>query len=134
MTATRLGTKAGEVDDAALIDRLLRLARDFRRAFPRHGFNRLEPAELQVLLLLTREPGLTVGGIARALPLARTSVSNALAALNERGYLFEVADRWDRRVRHQELTPGGATVVRAFIGEARTAGLSRAASTIAVLE
>jgi DNA-binding MarR family transcriptional regulator len=58
----------------------------------------LPASELEVMRLLVRRPGLTVGDVARELGLQRTNASTAMAALVGRGLLARTQDPADRRV------------------------------------
>lgn len=119
MESTSLDTEAGEAAKTFFVRHLLRLARDYREAFPRPGFDGLEPAEMQVLLVLRDQPGLGVRKIANALDLARPSVSNAVRTLHERGYVREGGQDADGRCHPQHLTVAGSIVIDQFVAASR---------------
>jgi DNA-binding MarR family transcriptional regulator len=58
----------------------------------------LPPSELEIMRLLVRRPGLTVGEVARELALQATNVSSSLRALLARGLLERRRDESDGRV------------------------------------
>src|SRR3954470_5145741 len=74
-----------------------------RRLFPRGGD--LEPNEAQVLLSLFARPARTARELAVTLELATTTVSHAIGALQQRGFLQDDDDPTDRRRRPQSITP-----------------------------
>jgi DNA-binding MarR family transcriptional regulator len=84
----------------------------------RKPFRRLDPAALQVLIAveLLGQPSATA--IARRLELELSSVSGALRALREKGYLRVVEDP-DRRRRPHETTRQGSALVGEFGREVR---------------
>jgi DNA-binding MarR family transcriptional regulator len=67
------------------------------------GRDTLPPSELEVMRLLVRRPGLTVGEVARELGLQRTNASAAVRTLTGRGLLERHGDPSDGRVAR--LTP-----------------------------
>ena len=67
------------------------------------GADSLPPTELEVMRLLVRRPGLTVGEVARELGLQRPNASAAIRTLIGRGLLRRARDEADGRVTH--LTP-----------------------------
>ena len=67
------------------------------------GVDPLPPSELEVMRLLVRRPGLTVGEVARELGLQRTNASAAVRTLIGRGLLERARDASDGRVAR--LTP-----------------------------
>lgn len=99
------------------IDRLLRLAHEYRRAFPRGGYRGLNPLCLQVLLLLRRRTEMTICDIATALHCARPTISNTIAHLTHEGFLIESGDDHDRRLRYQRLSELGIEIADEFLAE-----------------
>ena len=63
----------------------------------------LPRSELEIMRLLVRRPGLTVGEVARELGLQRTNASTGIRALVRRGLLASQRDEFDGRVAR--LTP-----------------------------
>ncbi|HEY3775814.1 MAG TPA: MarR family transcriptional regulator [Solirubrobacteraceae bacterium] len=63
----------------------------------------LPRSELEIMRLLVRRPGLTVGEVARELGLQRTNASTGIRALVRRGLLASERDALDGRVAR--LTP-----------------------------
>ena len=70
----------------------------------RHGLTR---PEWRVLVNLAEEPSLTASELCARVPLHKTKVSRALAALEARGWLTRRLDAQDRRVSHAALTQKG---------------------------
>ena len=65
----------------------------------------LPRSELEIMRLLVRRPGLTVGEVARELGLQRTNASTGIRALVRRGLLSSERDPLDGRVSRLEPTP-----------------------------
>ena len=65
----------------------------------------LPTSELEVMRLLVRRPGLTVGEVARELGLQRTNASAAIRTLIGRGLLQRARDTDDGRVARLTPTP-----------------------------
>jgi len=120
MPETNVGSKAGEATMLRQIDRLLRVAHDYRRAFPRSGYRGLNPANLQVLLVLRRRGEMTVCDIATALRRPRPSVSNIVALLQQRDLVVGLGDSRDHRLHYQRLSSLGTTVADQFVTETLT--------------
>src|ERR1700722_957844 len=68
----------------------------------------LPRSELEIMRLLVRRPGLTVGEVARELGLQRTNASTGIRALVRRGLLASERDALDGRVAR--LTPTALAV------------------------
>ena len=68
----------------------------------------LPRSELEIMRLLVRRPGLTVGEVARELGLQRTNASTGIQALVRRGLLASGRDALDGRVAR--LTPTALAV------------------------
>ncbi len=75
------------------------------------GLDALPASELEVMRLLVRTPGLSVGDVARELGLQVSNASSAIASLVTRGLLQRQRDPDDGRVTRLEPTPQ-ATAVR----------------------
>ena len=69
------------------------------------GLDALPLSELEVMRLLVRRPGLTVGEVARELGLQRTNASAAIRTLIGRGLLQRARDASDGRVARLTPTP-----------------------------
>ncbi len=69
------------------------------------GLDALPLSELEVMRLLVRRPGLTVGEVARELGLQRTNASAAIRTLIGRGLLERTQDASDGRVARLTPTP-----------------------------
>ncbi len=70
----------------------------------RHGLTR---PEWRVLVNLAEAPSLTATELCQRVPLHKTKVSRALAALEARGWVAREVDADDRRIAHARLTPKG---------------------------
>lgn len=64
-------------------------------------------AEAQVILELSREPGLSQNGLAARLRLERSTVSRIVTLLERRGWAKRQRDRSDARIVHVSLTTSG---------------------------
>lgn len=117
MPTTKLATREGEVTSLREVDRLLRLAHDYRRVFPRGGYRGLNCLSLQVLLLVRRRQEVTVCDIATALHSARPTISNTVTHLSDEGFLIESRDIRDGRLRYQALSELGISVIHGFLSK-----------------
>ncbi|MFN3955032.1 MAG: MarR family winged helix-turn-helix transcriptional regulator [Pararhodobacter sp.] len=70
----------------------------------RHGLTR---PEWRVLVNLAEVPSLTASELCARVPLHKTKVSRALAALEARGWVVRRPDAQDRRISHAVLTLKG---------------------------
>lgn len=68
------------------------------------GPSPLPASELEIMRLLVRRPGLTVGEVARELGMQQTNVSTAVRALAARGLLDRAREPADRRIVRLEPT------------------------------
>lgn len=93
----------------------LDLARRYRRAYPRGGFEGREPAELQVIVSLYRASVRTVGELAGELELARTTVSHAVARLSEAELVRSRPDPDEPRAVLLALTRRGRSLGQRFL-------------------
>ena len=108
-TGTRVPGQAPGAGSAASLD-LAVVLHDLAWLLPRTldldaegGADALPPTELEVMRLLVRRPGLTVGEVARELGLQRPNASAAIRTLIGRGLLCRARDVADGRMAH--LTP-----------------------------
>jgi DNA-binding MarR family transcriptional regulator len=69
------------------------------------GLDSLPRSELEIMRLLVRRPGRTVGEVARELGLQRTNASTGIRALVLRGLLASERDELDGRVTRLTPTP-----------------------------
>ncbi len=88
-----------------------------RRLYRRAGFADLEANTLQVLIAVDLAPTSTVGELVAELSLAQSTVSTALARLQQRGLVVAKDDPGDARRQRQELTKAGRRLVAAFVSE-----------------
>lgn len=114
MPQTNLGSREGEAVLLRQIDRLLRTTHDYRRSFPRAGYQGLTPLGLQVLLLLRQRGEMTVCDIAAALFSPRPTISNAVSLLHQKGLVVQSGDSRDLRIRYQCLSVLGASLIDDF--------------------
>ncbi len=70
----------------------------------RHGLTR---PEWRVLVNLAEAESLTATDLCLRVPMHKTKVSRALAALEKRGWITREGDTQDRRIAHARLTPRG---------------------------
>jgi DNA-binding MarR family transcriptional regulator len=99
---------------AGLIGYMLRRAQlavyqDFFRTFAPIG---IRPAQLAVLAILERNPGLKQTEIAAALGIKRTNFVGLVNSLEERGLIERRAGNHDRRSSAIHLTEAGKVLVR----------------------
>ena len=76
------------------------------------GLEPLPPSELEVMRLLVRRPGLSVGDVARELGLRPSNASAAVRGLLARGLLERRADQRDGRITRLEPTAEAQTIRR----------------------
>ena len=112
-----LGSGEGEATTLRQIDRLLRLAHEYRRNFPRAGYRGLNTDALQVLLLLRRRGEMALCDIATALLRPRPSISNVVALLQQRGLVISSGDAEDHRIHYQRLSELGIAIADGFVTE-----------------
>lgn len=98
-----------------LIDALTALRRGLRRdsARPRE-LAALTGAQLELVRLVRRNPGISVAEAATALRVAPNTVSTLVGTLTDRRVLVRRADAGDRRVGRLELAPGVRRKVEAW--------------------
>jgi DNA-binding MarR family transcriptional regulator len=106
---TRLGTELAAVlhDLAWLLPRTID-----PEAETAAGLDPLPTSELEVMRLLVREPGLSVGGVARALGLQESNVSTTVRALTGRGLLDRRRDPGDGRIARLHPTARATEIHR----------------------
>ena len=92
------------------------------------GLEPLAPSELEIMRLLVRHPGLSVGDVARALGMQPSNTSAAVRALVARGLLHRRPDASDGRISRLTPTERAQTIRRqreAAWGELLRTRLSR---------
>lgn len=95
--------------DIALVDRLFETVARFRRVVRRHTARRfpadpVTQTQAELLRLVGRRPGLTVGEAAQILGLAANSVSTVVGEMERAGYLVRTPAPEDHRIRRLSLT------------------------------
>jgi DNA-binding MarR family transcriptional regulator len=106
-------------DAEVIATSVLRLARLQRVLYSKDLRDKLQPADLQVLLALWLAPPATVGELAIAAGIEPQSASRSIGRLTARGLVRTAADGSDdRRRRAQRVTPAGRRVVMAFLESA----------------
>jgi DNA-binding MarR family transcriptional regulator len=89
-------------------------AAQFRRLFPRNGFESLNTSQLQVLLAVAVWPDLTHGQLAECLAMEKNSVSQPLNELESAGLAAITVDPSDRRIKTSRLTPAGIRLAERY--------------------
>jgi DNA-binding MarR family transcriptional regulator len=132
-------------DGVRLADELMgvtaALRRLIRRRLREERPPRLRPTQVELLIVVARQPGMSVAAVARELHLADNSVSTLVNQLVGAGMLHRRTDPDDRRAVRLELTSGAqrhlaewrdrrATLVGARLDE--LSGEDRAAITAAL--
>jgi DNA-binding MarR family transcriptional regulator len=100
------------------IRQLLATAVEARRAFPRGGFEGLEPNALQVLLALALRSEQSVGELAESLRLQHSTVSHALSELRQQNLATGRVSDQDGRRQVLQLTRRGKGLVDRFVAQA----------------
>lgn len=98
------------LESAAFADQLLATIGAIRRAGRRQSgrpdeLSALSGAQLELVRLLRRRPGVSVAEAASELRLAANTVSTLVGELSEAGLLVRSVDRADRRVARLDLAP-----------------------------
>jgi DNA-binding MarR family transcriptional regulator len=97
------------VNDSALADRLISTMASIRRSGRLVGrpveLAELTGAQLDLVRLVRRRPGISVAEAAAELRVAPNTVSTLVRQLTNSGMLVRSTDRVDRRVARLELTP-----------------------------
>jgi DNA-binding MarR family transcriptional regulator len=91
-------------------EELFRLFAQLRRSVRRHTARPVElaaltGAQLELVRLVRRRPGLSVADAASELQLAPNTVSTLVRQLGERGLLRRTVDASDRRIARLDLSP-----------------------------
>jgi DNA-binding MarR family transcriptional regulator len=135
-------------DPSALADELLSTLAAIRRSGRLVGrpaeLAELTGAQLDLVRLVRRRPGVSVAEAAAELQLAANTVSTLVRQLADAGLLVRRVDRTDRRVARLELTPEMAQKVGRFrdrrvallalgIGELRPADRRRLETAASIL-
>lgn len=98
--------------------RLLRAAQQFKRYYEKQFIPLMEREnltmrEVRVLLFLTNHPEHdTARDVAQMRGMPKSQVSGAVDLLVDRGFLWRLPDREDRRVIHLAITEAGAALGR----------------------
>ncbi len=100
-----------QLDPAAVGEELFRLLARLRRAVRRRAgrpveLEALTGAQLELVRLVRRQPGLAVAEAAAELRLAPNTVSTLVRQLRRQGLLRRSVDANDRRVARLDLSPG----------------------------
>jgi len=99
-----------EQTPAALSGELLAALNSIRRSARRRARRPVELAELtgaqlELVRVVRRRPGISVADAAQELRVAPNTVSTLVRQLGERGFLERTADETDRRVARLDLAP-----------------------------
>jgi DNA-binding MarR family transcriptional regulator len=98
-----------------LLDALSNIRRAIRRTTDRPAFlSSLTGAQIELVRLLRRQPGLTVAEAAHELRLAANTVSTLVGQLVDAGFVERAVDERDRRVARLNLAPGVRRKVQAW--------------------
>jgi DNA-binding MarR family transcriptional regulator len=108
-----------ETDQHAVADLLIAQTARIRRAGRRHSgrppeLSLLTGAQLELVGVVRRRPGISVADAARELSLAANTVSTLVRQLTEAGLLVRSVDQSDRRVARLELAPSISDRVAAW--------------------
>jgi DNA-binding MarR family transcriptional regulator len=113
----------GDKREQALAARVLELALLTRRVYsspmPHPSLDGLEELDLQVMLALTVEPGLSVGELSARLDVLPQTMSKTLARLRKQRFTNAPLAGGDRRVRRHALSRAGRTATSRFLREAQ---------------
>ena len=98
----------------------MRVLRRFRSVFNavKTHFQQVEKragvggAQLWALSVIQAQPGIGVGGLARAMDVHQTTASNLVKAMVAAGLVVASRDAADRRATRLRLMPGGARVLQ----------------------
>jgi len=103
------------VNGDELLDSLASLRRAIRRTAGRPSeLATLTGAQLELVRLLRRRPGLSVADAARELSVAPNTISTLVRQLGDAGFIARQVDSADRRVARLELTPAIRAKVEAW--------------------
>jgi len=110
--------RSSSFPDQALLDEVgsffLAVFRAFASDVARQSGVRATPGQIRTLQVVSLNPGASVLEIARGLAVSNASACTALGKLARLGWVRQVVDRSDRRVRRVYLTRKGQTVVDEF--------------------
>ena len=101
---------SGASSSLRIADDLLRSIASVRRTSRRHSgrpaeFSTLTDAQLELVRLVARRPGVSIADAAQELRLAPNTVSTLVGQLAAAGIVMRGADALDRRVARLELAP-----------------------------
>jgi DNA-binding MarR family transcriptional regulator len=117
-----------------LLDALTTLRRASRRAAQRPAeLSNLTGAQLELVRLLRRRPGLSIADAARELRVAPNTVSTLVRQLADSGFVVREVDIVDRRVARLFLEPAMQRKVEAW-RDRRVESVERALATLSPLE
>jgi DNA-binding MarR family transcriptional regulator len=117
-----------------LLDAIASLRRAIRRTAQRPvELAGLTGAQLELVRLLRRNPGLSIADAARELRVAPNTVSTLVRQLADAGLVSREVDLVDRRVARLSLEPAMQRKVEAW-RDRRVESLERALSTLSPLE
>ena len=122
------------IDQQLVADALLKQTARIRRVGRRREgrpeeFARLSGAQLELVKLVRRLPGISVAQAAAELGLAANTVSTLVRRLTDQGLLVRTADTADRRIARLELPPELARRVGAY-RDRRVVALGTAIATL----
>jgi DNA-binding MarR family transcriptional regulator len=92
-------------DAEELTDAVAQLRRSVRRSFGSPWPRSLTAAQLDLLRVIRRRPGISVGEGAQELAVAPNTVSTLVGQLSDAGLIERQTDVTDRRVARLDLTP-----------------------------
>lgn len=127
-------SSAVAIDQQAVADALLRETARIRRAGRRREgrpeeLERLSGAQLELVRLVRRTPGVSVAQAAAELGLAANTVSTLVRRLTDEGMLVRTSDPADRRIARLQLPPGLARRAGAY-RDRRIVSLGAAIATL----
>ena len=112
-----MGARSNEEKHAKAANRVLRRLRLVFHTFKGH-FRRIERevgvsgAQLWALSVVNDQPGIRLGGVAKALDIQQSTASNLIKPLVERGFVIASRPDGDRRIVELRITPLARAVLR----------------------
>jgi len=99
----------------------LRLAQDASfRAFARHtGVKGIQPGRFAALMVLHKNPGITLGELGRAIARDKSTVTPLIQDFKRRGLIERRPSKSDRRRVHLSLTDAGESLLRDLLHHAK---------------
>jgi DNA-binding MarR family transcriptional regulator len=131
-------TVVSGTDRAQIADTLVAQTARIRRAGRRYSgrpveLSLLTGAQLELVRLVRRRPGVSVADAAQELGLAPNTVSTLVRALTDTGFLVRQVDPADRRIARLELSPAINSKVAAW-RDRRVVALAEAIGELAADE